>query len=275
MNIEKISQLVTDGDSYIEYNMCGFNALAAVGKDVEFCLEITDNKPYLYKNHEFLYSFCIDDNFKKIVFKLKKGCDAWDYKERINFELERLCINLIMHENMHTFIPICTVYKIVTTRKSTNFEDKILFSDKLKYTIKEDGCAFYKEIAEGKNKVLEPEHYSVYKQIFDILKCPNLALQYMALYDLLKALLSSSNNKSQKNVTEFFKKNNNRYKVSFEKTRKIGKSNNEDCYTHLRNKIGHPYGLSPNEIQALGVNEGVIKALITIINDIKCENAST
>ena len=50
-----------------------------------------------------------------------------------------------------------------------------------------------------------------------------------------------------------------------------GNGNSEDNFTFLRNKIGHPWGgLSADEIKELGINEYLIKSLLTVINDVLC-----
>ena len=58
--------------------------------------------------------------------------------------------------------------------------------------------------------------------------------------------------------------------VSFFKSRR-GNGNDEDNYTFLRNKIGHPWGLSADEIKKLGINASLIQSLLSVINDVLCE----
>ncbi len=274
MIIEHIDSLNEDGDSYIEYSMQGYNVNAEIGENVTGSFEITENKPFLYENHEFLHSFYIDSNFTKIVFSLKKGFDAWDYQDKIALELERICFNLITYDNIHTFQPVCILSKIKTTKRHTIYSDALSVSDKGAFKIKIDSKSFYTEILNKSNSVLNSQKYDLYKTIYDILQCPNFAIQYMALYELLNSLLPIvSKGKTQKDVTTFFLNNKNKYKISFLNSRKKNKGN-EDCFTYLRNQIGHPRGLSSEKIKKLGIKEATIKCLLRIINDVICEDCN-
>lgn len=279
MIIEHIDSLNEDGDSYIEYSMQGYNVNAEIGVNVTDSFEITENKPFLYEKHEFLHSFYIDSNLTKIVFSLKKGLDAWDYQYKIALELERICFNLITYDNIHTFQPICILSKIKTTRRHTVYSDALSVSDKGAFKTKIDSKSFYTEILNKSNSVLNSQKYNLYKTVYDILQCPNFAIQYMALYELLNSLLPIvSKRKTQKDVTTFFLKNKEKeYQVSFMPSRKKNKGNedgNEDYFTYLRNQIGHPRGLSSEKIKKLGIKEATIKCLLRIINDVICEDCN-
>ena len=275
MIIEHIDSLNEDGDSYIEYSMQGYNVNAEIGVNVTDSFEITENKPFLYEKHEFLHSFYIDSNLTKIVFSLKKGLDAWDYQYKIALELERICFNLITYDNIHTFQPICILSKIKTTKRHTVYSDALSVSDKGAFKTKIDSKSFYTEILNKSNSVLNSQKYNLYKTIYDILQCPNFAIQYMALYELLNSLLPIvSKRKTQKDVTTFFLKNKEKeYQESFMPSRKKNKGN-EDYFTYLRNQIGHPRGLSSEKIKKLGIKEATIKCLLRIINDVICEDCN-
>lgn len=271
MDIEHTDILKTDGDSYVEYKMYGFNVVSVIGESVEDSFQIKDNKPYIYENHPFLHSFCINNEFKRITFWLKAGFDAADCIKEIGLELERICFNLITYKNFHTFQPICVLDKIKTHYFESSFEDKICLKHELKCRTLLPGSSFYGDIVTEKNAMMDKKKYPVYKQIFDILQCPNLVIQYMCLYDLLKEKVCIGTNKSQKEVVQYFKKKQNRYPELkfFPSRRKNGKD--EDNYTFLRNKIGHPWGLSAEEIKKLGISEKLIQSLLTVINDVLCE----
>lgn len=272
MNIEHTDTLKTDGDSYAVYNMYGFNVISIIGDGVEDCFQLKDNKPYIYENHPFLYSFSINDEFLRITFCLKAGFDAADYIKEIGLELERICFNLITYKNIHTFQPICVLEKIKTHYSKTTFEESICLKHELKCRTLLPSLSFYKDIVTARNAMMDKNQYQVYKQIFDILQCPNLVIQYMSLYDLLKDKVCNGINKNQKGVVQFFKDNKNRYpEVKFFPSRRKN-GNNEDNYTFLRNKIGHPWGLSAKEIKKLGISESLIKSLLSVINDVLCGN---
>ena len=208
-------------------------------------------------------------DFSEITFWLKAGFDAADHLEKIELELDRICLNLILYDNLHTFKPICELVKIKTLRYETRFEECLCIKDELKYAISVKSDNFYSDIAHGDSAILDKKSRSVYKQIFDIIQCPNLVIQYMALYDLLKDLACRGKKKNQQGVVNFFK-NNDRYSdVKFLPSRR-GNGNSEDNFTFLRNKIGHPWGVSADEIKELGINEYLIKSLLTVINDVLC-----
>ena len=152
-------------------------------------------------------------------------------------------------------------------------------SDKGAFKTKIDSKSFYTEILNKSNSVLNSQKYNLYKTVYDILQCPNFAIQYMALYELLNSLLPIvSKRKTQKDVTTFFLKNKEKeYQVSFMPSRKKNKGNedgNEDYFTYLRNQIGHPGGLSSEKIKKLGIKEATIKCLLRIINDVICEDCN-
>lgn len=274
MTIEYIDRLNKDGDSCIEYSMIGYNVNAEIRENVTGSFEITGNKPFLYENHEFLHSFYIDSNLTKIVFSLKKGFDAWDYQYKISLELERICFNLITYDNIHTFQPVCILSKMKTTQRQPIFSDNLALSDKLACKVKIKSESFYVEILNKSNSVLNPQKYDLYKSIYACLQCPDIAIQYMALYEILNSLLPIvDKRKTQKDVTTFFLNNKNKYKISFLTSRKKNKGN-EDYFTYLRNQIGHPRGLSSEKIKKLGIKEATIKCLLRIINDVICEDCN-
>lgn len=132
----------------------------------------------------------------------------------------------------------------------------------------------YLRVVITQNTVNNPQKYDLYKSIYACLQCPDLAIQYMALYEILNSLLPIvDKRKTQKDVTTFFLNNKNKYKISFLNSRKKNKGN-EDCFTYLRNQIGHPRGLSSEKIKKLGIKEATIKCLLRIINDVICEDCN-
>lgn len=69
MDFVNVQALVADGDSYIEYSMFGFNIQSSIGENVTDKFEITENKPYIYKKHDFLFSFVIEDILQRLFLK--------------------------------------------------------------------------------------------------------------------------------------------------------------------------------------------------------------
>ena len=258
-----IEKLTSDGDSYVEYEIKGFNSKNDIS--------ITCNNPYLYNNHKFLYSFIIKDDFTRIIFSLKKGLDAYNYLAEIEIEMERICFNLITYESVSVFQPIWFLKKIKTNQKKSSFEEKILFYESLDIKIRLSSSEFYSSIISGKNLITDSKKRTIYKFIFDILQTPNLVIQYMTLYDLLKKLVSKNSEPIQRDVIEFFERYKNKYTdVTWEASRKC-KNKKEDCFTYLRNQISHSQDLSAGIIKGLDVNERKIKYLVRVINDILCE----
>lgn len=271
MYIDNIQELINDGDSYIEYALYGFNMKTSIGENVRGSVKILNNKPFLYGNHEFLYSVFISDDFSKLSLRLKKGLDVCDFQDQINHEVERICMALVMDKSIHTFQPRCEIKKIVTNSKPTLIEDCITISESVSMTCSLESNDFYSEIINGNKDLLDAEQHKYLKYIYDILSCPNLVIQYMALYDFLKSLLPIvGKEKSQKDVVNFFEKNKCKYQICFKPSRRDA-NKTEDYYTYLRNEIGHPWGLSAEEIKKLGITESLIKGLICVIYDVLSE----
>ncbi|AVK48996.1 hypothetical protein AXY43_13735 [Clostridium sp. MF28] len=85
-------------------------------------------------------------------------------------------------------------------------------------------------------------------------------------------LLSKGKSKvEQRNVVDYIKDNKNRYEfVYFKPTRRINRNFEEDCFTYIRNEIGHSEETNDLELyKELGSNisQNLIKNLILIIND--------
>lgn len=73
----------------------------------------------MYKDHPFIDSVYIDDEFTYISFDLKNGLNPDDYIGEINDDVERICFNIIAYTNISTSSPCCKLYEIVGLDKNT------------------------------------------------------------------------------------------------------------------------------------------------------------
>lgn len=265
MDIKQIDNLENGGDNYVVYSMYGFNI------DKNNIFEIKNNQLYFYKKHDFLYAFKIYNDFKKIIFYLKNAFAPYEYYDKISLELERICFNLILYDDLSIDQLICILDHIAPKVKDIRFQDKLVLHEKICSKISIESNKFYKNIVEYQNDILNEQNYKIYRQIFDILQCKNLAVQYTSLYDLLKEQICKGKKQKQREVIKFFLNNKEKYPfVVFEKSR--GCANlEEDYFTFLRNKIAHPWGLNSFDIQTLEISGTTIKYLLRIINDLICK----
>jgi hypothetical protein len=112
-----------------------------------------------------------------------------------------------------------------------------------------------------------------YERIFKTLHNPNTIVQFMSLYQFLMELLQESRpHVSQKSVINYLKNNESKYDfLYFKPTRKEGENFDEDCFTYIRNEIGHSEETNDlNLYKQLGsqITQQLIKNLIIVINDV-------
>ena len=253
--------------AFVRFKMSGF------AKSNDATCQLTDNHPFILKDHAFLHSFQIDDSFKYITFYLKPGYDPTKYQNEISDELEKICFNIIAHTDITTDQPICFLEDITDeTGKSMNkqLHDSIHITDSIKLHKTFQADTIYRIIAS--TNVDMSNHSSLYQELFYILHNPHRVIQFMGLYDIMADMIHSPIQQSK--VHDFFGKNKDRYTfVEFVPSRK-DLSKKEDSITYLRNTIAHSkqVGIAEYLTIAESISEGSIKQLLTIINDLICGN---
>lgn len=253
--------------AFVRFKMSGF------AKSNYATCQLTDNHPFILKDHAFLHSFQIDNSFKHITFYLKPGYDPTKYQNEISNELEKICFNIIAHTDIPTDQPICFLEDITDeTGKSINKQlyDPIHITDGIELHKTFQADAIYRIISS--TNVDMSNHSSLYKELFYILHNPHRVIQFMGLYDIMADMIHSPIQQSK--VHDFFGKNKDRYTfVEFVPSRK-DPSKKEDSITYLRNTIAHSKQVGIAEYLAIAesISEGSIKQLLTIINDLICGN---
>ena len=253
-------------NNYVAFNMKGFNTPNS-DKTYKFDRDLE----FDYKDHTFLEKAVINTSFDEITFYLKDGKSYNQYKQEISRELERICFNIIAYTGIHTFTPICDL-KAVVDHEGNNitatFNDRLGLRECVMINI----TCNPKEI-ENKIFLTESnfdEQSANYKELFWILHNPLPVIQFLGLYDFMSGLISE--NKAQKYVHTYFRKNKDKYpNVHFEISAKDNKTE-EDNFTHLRNVIAHSKQAGVNEFinTAAFINEDHIKQILQVINDLLC-----
>lgn len=257
--------------SYVTFSMYGFNREHRASKDGNhFEYTMSENKPYVYKNHPFLDSVYIDDHVTEITFYLQAGKSYKDYMDEIHVELERICFNLISHSELPILQPYCLI-KTAINEQGT----EMVLSDHMGMR---DECYIFKTVSSKRiyesgleHQTNFAEYEALYKEIFWILHSPYKVIQFMGLYDIMAELIETPI--SQKRVHDYFGKNITRYPfITFLPSEKDG-NKKEDSLTYLRNAIAHSRqaGISKFMEISNSVSDDHIKCLLTVINDLLCE----
>ena len=256
--------------SCIKYSMHGFNRKNKAnlnGNHFEYTL--SDNAPYIYKDHPILESVYIGDHITDITFYLLPGKEAVDYIDEITIELERICFNLISNSELPILQPYC-VCEFVINGDGTQVKiyEKIKLWDEL-FAFKTISAKSLYEC--GMEYVTDfQENRAMYRELFWILQSPHKVIQFMGLYDIMASLISTPI--SQRRVHDYFGMNKSKYPfVTFSPSKK-DPTKNEDCFTHLRNSIAHSKQVGVTEYLqiAAGVSDNHIKQLLIVINDLLC-----
>lgn len=251
------------------YTMHGFN-VSLTDTSCKRKVSLKNNYEYVYKDHEFLETVYIDDDFKRITFKMHSGKEAKHYINKISDELERICFNIIAYSDVETYQPICYL-EMITNEDGTNVEinDRISLRDNIRLDINMETSDFY-DLIMNKNTPLS-DNKAVYKEIFYILHNPHTVIQFIALYDVLLDLICPMNKKNkQKYVSNFFGKNKKRYSfITFYESNE-NPEKKEDTFTHLRNNIAHSKlaGIEAFSNTANSITNRHIACMLQVINDI-------
>lgn len=255
--------------SQVIYAMHGFN-VPKVDSSYQRIVKLKNNFEYHFKNHSFLESFSIDEDFKKIKFTLLPGKEAKDYMNQIGDELEKICFNIIAYSEVPTHQPLCTL-ELITNEMETEIEirDSIQLRECIKICDEMEAVDLYESIMD-RNTPLS-SNKAKYKELFYILHNPHEVIQFIALYDVLMNLICSSNERNkQKRVRDFFGKNRERYPfIQFHKCNDNSEKS-EDTFTHLRNNIAHSKEAGINDFleTSNSITNKHVSDILRVINDI-------
>jgi len=257
--------------SYVKYSMHGFNRKHKVKlNENHYEYTISDNCPYVYKNHLFLDSVYINEQITEITFYLQSEKSYKNYINEISNELERICFNLIAHSELPILQPYC-LFEIGINEDGS----EIHLNDKL--NLREE-CFIFKNIPaesiydSGLGHQTDFEKHGVtYKELFWILHSPHKVIQFMGLYDIMAQLISSPI--SQKKIHDYFGKNKSRYPFIRFLPSRSNAEKMEDSLTYLRNAIAHSKQLGVYEFLYTSetISDTYIKYLLIVINDLLCD----
>lgn len=224
-------------------------------------------------NDSLIKSIFIDDSLEKMTVEFKDGVTYSKKREEIDIFLNQILFNLIIKEPVSFDLPN---YKITDI-----YENGCLINDKTNNTIvivsscegmlQKDAEKVYKDItqlpAELKKNSIK------YERILKTFQNPNIIAQFMSLYQFLMELLQGDKDcVSQKDVIDYFTKNKDKYSfLRFSPTRRKGKNFDEDCFTYIRNEIGHCEETNDlNLYTQLGstITQELIRQLVIVINDV-------
>lgn len=253
----------------IVYNMHGFNVISS-NENIKRKCNITNNSGYIYPNHKFLSGFYINDTFTEITLEMKEGLEGKDYLGEISNELEKICFNIIAYSDVPTYQPICEL-KMMTNASGQEIQlhDKLILREELRISTSQEAGDFYNSIM-SHNTEINDKTKAKYKELFYILHNPHRVMQYVGLYDILMALVSSE----QKYVHQFLAKNRDKYEfIEFVPSNKNDKKN-EDILTHIRNNIAHSREAGIDNFMKTSemISEREISFLLRLINDILSGN---
>lgn len=221
--------------SFVKYTLSGFSGL-----EIQECSE-----PVEVKN-KVVDSYMFSKDLSSLTIYLKPE----NYYE-LNAELvedfkNQLLYKLLSFQNVENNEYSCIIEQIVDADKNKLAAfDSIQLEHVLIGKVSLLAKDFYKEL-EDTQVTINACNRGVYQRVLCIMQNPNKVMQFMQLYEVLLELTSYGKNLSQQNVIDFFR---NTVKLSpncfvpSTDLRKIdkntGKPKEEDCYTHLRNEIGH------------------------------------
>lgn len=260
--------------SKIVYNMHGFNVISSNG-NTKRKYNIINNSGYIYPNHKFLRGFYINDTFTEITLEMKEGLEANEYLAEISNELEKICFNIITYSDVHTYQPICEL-KMLTNASGQEIQlhDKLILREELRMLTSQEAGDFYNSIM-SYNTEINDKTKTKYRELFYILHNPHRVMQYVGLYDILMALVSPENKRSeQKYVHQFLAKNRDQYEfIEFVPSNRNDKEN-EDILTHIRNNIAHSREAGIDNFMKTSemISEREVSFLLRLINDILSGN---
>lgn len=248
--------------NYLAYRLYGFSNLT-----------INNNYKYII-NNEFIKNIIISDNVEIMTVELQDDIEYTKNQEEIESFLNHICFNIIIKTEADIFQPLRVLKVIKIGSSNIKMNDSIKMKDIATFKRSCSAKDFYDSIVKSKTSI--DRNFVKYERIFKTLHNPNLIAQFMSLYQFLMELLSKGKSKvEQKNVVQYIKNNKHRYNwVYFNPTSRIGCNFDEDCFTYIRNQIGHSEETNDLKLyKQLGTNitPELIKKLLIIINDVIIE----
>ncbi|WP_195514808.1 hypothetical protein [Paraclostridium bifermentans] len=245
--------------SYLICNLRGFDNVT-----------IDNNKEYIINNN-IIKLIKINDDLKNIYVELQDGITYKEYHKEINNYLYHICFNLIVRTNVSYNIPVYSINVICENSKNIMCQDRLNMHDSIEFKYNEDSTDLYNKIINFKTSI--DSNFMKYERIFKTLHNPNNIAQFMSLYQFLMELLQKNRpHISQKSVIDYLNDNKDKYDfLYFKPTRRTDKTFDEDCFTYIRNEIGHSEQSNDiNLYKQLGsqITQRLIKNLLIVINDV-------
>jgi len=245
--------------NYLICNLYGFDKLV-----------LSDNQSYVI-NNELIKSISIDDNLKSMYIELQDNITYTGHEEEIRNYLYHICFNLIIKTEICYNVPVYSINLIHENNKPITIRENLGIRDSLTIIHNFSAQSIYDKIVNSPTNI--KENFVKYERIFKTLHNPNNIVQFMSLYQFLMELLQGSRpHVSQKSVINYLKNNKDKYDfLYFKPTRKEGENFDEDCFTYIRNEIGHSEETNNlNLYKQLGsqITQQLIKNLIIVINDV-------
>lgn len=233
-------------------------------------LSLSDNQKYII-NNELIKYISIDDNLKSMYVELQDDITYSENEQKIKNYLYHICFNLIIKTEVYYDTPIYIIKFIREKDKPIIIKDRLGICDTAKILKSFSAQSIYNKIINSPTNI--EENFIKYERIFKTLHNPNTIVQFMSLYQFLMELLQGSRpHPSQRAVINYLKDNEEKYDfLYFKPTRKEGGNFDEDCFTYIRNEIGHSEETNDlNLYKQLGsqITQKLIKDLIIVINDV-------
>lgn len=259
MSNNKLNEKSVESPNYIECKLYGFEGLTLI-----------NNKKCKIDN-ELIKSIFISDNLKDMIVEFQDNVTYTANKKEIEDYLYHICFNLIVKTKVCYCIPYYDVSVIYENNKPIESSDRINLNCSTKIKREVSAESIYSKIIDSPTNV--KNNFIKYQRIFKTLHNVNIIAQFMSLYQLLMELLKGNRRYvSQTAVTQYLEDNKDRYDfLYFKDTRKEGKNFKEDCFTYIRNEIGHSEDYEDlNLYKNIGkqINQQLIKNLIIVINDV-------
>lgn len=259
LNNFKLNENDIKSQNYLICNLHGFTHLT-----------LSDNKK-CNVNNELVKSIFISDDLKRMVIELQDNITYTSHKQEITNYLYHICFNLIIKTEICYQIPVYEICAVYENNKPLELRDRINIKDTCDIVCSSSAESIYGKILNSPTNI--EGNFMKYERIFKTLHNCNIISQFMSLYQFLMELLKGNKKHvSQKFVINYLRTNKDKYKfLYFKKTRKEGENFEEDCFTYIRNEIGHSEETNDlNLYKELGsqIDQHLIKNLIIVINDI-------
>jgi len=248
-------------NNYVQYDLKGF------------CnLKLRENVPYKVANDQYIDTIQLNDTLTKMILYLKNGISYKNNKEYIDIFARQIIFNLIAKTEADIDNPDWHIEGIFENREMFSGE-QLGFRESVTVFRCIDAVKIYENLLNSPTSM--NKHFLLYERIFSVLQNPNLVVQFMSLYQILleKTTCVIGHGKGQKNVTDYFKLNKDKYPfIEFQPSRDPRKNGrDEDRFTYIRNKIGHCEETDDfAAYKKLGsiITNQLIKKMLIVLNDV-------